>query len=403
MSGMKKYAASQPYFYQTAGVGTSDRLSKYRDIISPQRPELSHHRSEAIMSKWRETGFRGQSGERLARTELMEKTKIKPEAIKTIINRESNRSTNSQARSASRTESSIARLDYFYKNSQEITSGISRGFGSTDKGSSNKLLSTRQEHPIQRINTLVQPKPNFNIASERNQAMRTPPRVSYRIPVNNNINKNDPPVFSETILTILGTQQHQLQVILNEMQKVTSIMSGKNSTSGSKMAAMSADDHESELNQGSQHEKESISVINERIKNTSSAFRPRDKVNSSEISQANLPPSRDSRSKKNLFTTQKGFEEDKLSRAESSPISKSSLEEINLNELNEKELLELKKKIDSRLTEKSDNIQRYSSMKGSQKSSDLILKKIGFPSHLHISKETTYSSQKPPIYNQGSR
>lgn len=403
MSELRKYGATQSSFYRTAGAGSSDRLSKYRDIISPQRTEINHHRSEAIMSKWKDSSFRGHSGERLARTELMEKTKTKPDDMVSKIQRENSKTRLSEGRSASRTESSIARLDYFYKTSQEKKPVQPRGIGSSDKGSSKKLHSTRQEHPIQSINTLVQSKPRIQITSEKNQELKTPPRVSYRLPISSHTSKEDTSQFSDKILTILGTQQHQLQVILNEMQKVTSIMSGKNSTSGSKMAALSVDDQESELNQGSQNDKESISALNERTKSNNSAFRPKEGHNSSEISHPNLPPSRGSRSRKNLFSTQKGFEEDKLSRADSSPISKASVEDININELSEKELLELKSKIENKLTEKSDGLQRHPSTKSSQKSSDLVLKKIGFPSHLHISKEPAFGSLKPPLYNQFSK
>jgi hypothetical protein len=396
---MKPYATSQPNFYKTANSGATDRLSKYRDIISPPRIEVGHHRSEATMSRWKDSTFRGVSGEKPARAELMGKTKIKPEVQAIPLRRDSSRTINSHGRSASRTEASIARLDYFYKHSNEAKSSQPKLRAPTAVENKQRLSSPRESIPVPSNTKKTYEKPVIHISAEKSQHLRTPPRVSYRLPINSSIGKEDTSVFSEKILTILGNQQQQLQVIMNEMQKVTSLVSGKNSTSGSKMAALSADGQASDIHFGSEVDKEAVSIKPDGLKSAGTAFRPKDNFNSSEISHSNQPQSRVSRGRKNLFSNQKGFEEDKISRADSSPISKTSVDEINLNELSERELMELKKRIDSKLTDKSDGIQRFSSLKSAHKPSDLILKKLGKPSYLHLPKESIQNSQKPPLGN----
>ena len=119
---------------------------------------------------------------------------------------------------------------------------------------------------------------------------------------------------------------------------------------GKKAAALSADGQDSEVFESRKKDKECLSVQHEPY---SSGFwgkqkDPRPGHIKSVISTEGRRGSAKS-IKKNVFATQHGFEEDRESKTESSPISKTSIHDLDIDHLSQQQLLDLKEKVDSKL------------------------------------------------------
>lgn len=119
---------------------------------------------------------------------------------------------------------------------------------------------------------------------------------------------------------------------------------------GKKTAAMSVDGQDSEVFESRKRDKECLSVQHEPY---SSGFwgkqkDPRPGHLKSVISTEGRRGSAKS-TKKNVFATQHGFEEDRESKTESSPISKTSIHDLDIDHLSQQQLLDLKEKVDSKL------------------------------------------------------
>lgn len=169
----------------------------------------------------------------------------------------------------------------------------------------------------------------------------------------------------------------QVERLTNTFSQVLDIQSMK------KTAALSVDCRESDIKESKLNQKESQSVQNEptgfwrrlgESNNNVSNDRP---TTSKEVTRQ-----RSRVHKKQLFSTQKGFEEDKESKADSSPMSKSSVNNIDLDKLSEKELIELQERIEQKRN--SSNIDRseitsYDAVEFKKKSKPNNLNKITIP------------------------
>lgn len=394
---MSQYYSYTRDFNKTTPANSTDKMIKYRDIISPHRTETLQFNSRDRLGYTLGSSFRELSRETPARQELMERSR----------NRKS-------SQTLQKTEDQQERLEYnssLASRSKYNLNPYSSYHGRAETTANERVPRSTDTAEVQEQVTIpVQRKYEIPVeASIRERRHRpllrdepadkekTPPRGAYRLHIRNLVEKEDTSKFSEKILNILDSQQQQLKVIMSEMHKVSSIVASQHSASASKKAALSADGQNSEIQAGSTQGREFMSMKNEPIKSGTNWIKDSRQGESSEVSQMENLHHQASRSKKQLFLKKQNFDEDSQSRQESSPISKLTADAVNVNDMSDSELMELKKKIDSRLSQASEEKSRQSRQRDHHLSAGSFLKKLANHPATQKANKPQFSGGKPPL------
>ena len=157
-------------------------------------------------------------------------------------------------------------------------------------------------------------------------------------------------------------------VVVRLEKAMNALQQNMGSTKKSNVEAVSVDDNGSFLPEPAHAEKDTLSVQHEPRGGWSKP--PGSKKSVDRLSQSRnsgIKKGSSNSTRKPFFTnTQPRFEEDRHSKAESSPISKTSVQDIRIEDLTEEELRELRAKIDSKLIKKASPINGYKIQESSE-------------------------------------
>lgn len=144
----------------------------------------------------------------------------------------------------------------------------------------------------------------------------------------------------------------KIAVLADQLSKIMPIIGSlaEKGLQANRTAALSADDQDSEVFDYRKKDKECLSVQHEPYSNGfwDQHRNPKPAHLKSGISTEGKQAS-SKQPKKNIFATQNHFEDDRQSKTESSPLSKSSIEHLELEGLSHQQLLDLREKVDTRL------------------------------------------------------
>lgn len=391
---MSQYRPYTHKFNNTLPADTSNRISKYQDIISPHRTQNIQFRNRDRRTTHIGNSFRDLSRDRPAREELMERSRNRKSSQTLHESKESTQRLDYKSSVDTRSKYDInGHTSYYHRDVSNSNERDRRGFEDVNIRESNRKPFVDNSNYAREASKedLKYRLPEKEIAEDKKT---TPPRDSYKLHFRRLIDKEDVSQFSDKILNILDNQQQQLKIIMSEMNKVSNIVVAQQSASTSKKGTMSVDDQNSVVNAGSTKARDFISVKNEPIRVGGNWIKGSAQAESSEVSRMDNLPIRISRSRKQLFVKKPDFEEDNTSNQESSPVSKSTDNELNINEMNDNELIELRKRIDSRLSQGSEDRSHQGDTKISAGS---FLKKIGHQPVAQNMSRTLNSSSKPPL------